>query len=124
MTNPIVPQYPEAGPAQSVVVVNDAEVVGGPAIPVYGWTGLPTDGRSVEGAPAIRVKVITASDLTMNGGKFWLEGRPFAMPVSGNTTVPAISEGGVAIAVYPVNNWPSVTPPPGGAPHFSSGVIG
>ncbi len=94
------------GPAQSVVVVTDSEVEGGPAIPVYGWTGLPTDGRPVEGAPAQRVKVISTSDLKENGGKFQLVGSPTAMPVSGSASVPSVVEGNIAIAVYPVNSWP------------------
>ncbi len=106
MTTPVVPTQPEAGPAQSVVVVTDTFVEGGPAIPVYGWTGQPTDGRAIEGGPALRVKVITDADLAINGGKYWLEGRLFAMPVSGSATVPAITQGNVAIAVYPVNSWP------------------
>lgn len=105
MIIPSVPTDPEAGPAQSVVVVNDSQVEGGPAIPVFGWTGNPTDGRGIEGAPAIRVKVITAADLDINGGHYWLEGRPFAVPVAGSSIVPFDSTGNIAIAVYIVNGW-------------------
>ena len=101
MTTPTVPTKPEAGPAQSVVVVTDTQVQCGPAIPVYGYPGLPPDGRSIEGAVAMRVKVITDSDLIINGGKYWLEGRPFAVPVSSQVSnFPAANDGGVAIPVY------------------------
>lgn len=103
---PAYPTKPEGGPAQSVLVVTDIEVEGGVAIPVYGWTGQPTDGRLIEGGPSIRVKVITTADLRENGGKYQLMGMPFAMPVSGTSTTPGAVEGGIAIAVFPVNAWP------------------
>lgn len=104
MTNPAVSKNVQAGPAQSVVVTTDAKVEGGPAIPVYGWSGNPTDGRGVEGGNSIRVVVISASDLQLNGGKYWLEGDAVALPVASNTG--GASEGGTAVAVYPVNSWP------------------
>ncbi len=104
MTNPVVPTNVQAGPAQSVVVVTDTKIEGGPAIPVYGWTGNPTDGRGVEGGNSLRVVVISASDLQINGGKFSLEGDAVALPVASSTG--GVSEGGTAIAVYPVNSWP------------------
>lgn len=99
MNTPTVPTNPQAGPAQSVIVVTDAESQGGPALPVYGWTGQPSDGRSVVGK-RMRVKVITAADLRINGGAYWLEGRPFALPVSSLATGESTQEGNIAVAVY------------------------
>lgn len=101
MTTPNVPKYPEAGPAQSVKVVTDTLNEGGAAIPVYGFPALPTDGRSIEGAPALNVKVITDADLMINGGRYWIEGCAFALPVcslaqSGVTP----NEGNKAVPVY------------------------
>lgn len=101
---------PDGGPAIPVQVVTSTEREGGSAIPVYGYATLPTDGRTVEGRPARRVVVISDADLIQNGGRYILEGRPYALPVM---TAPAGSEveGNIPIAVYPVNAWPTVTPP-------------
>lgn len=93
------------GPALPVKSVSGAPVVGGPAIPVYGYSVAPTDGRAVLGGPATRVKILSASDLVANGGTFYLAGTPLAMPVitaDANTPV----AGGPVIAIYPVNSWP------------------
>lgn len=93
------------GPALPVSVVTSGPVVGGVAIPVFGYSAAPTDGRAVSGGPATRVKVLSASDLVANGGKFYLAGTPLALPVitaDANTPV----AGGPVIAIYPVNSWP------------------
>lgn len=98
MTTPGVPIYPAAGSALPIHAVSGPSI-GGPAIPVY----VVNDGRPTLGQPARRVKLITDADLTINGGNYWIEGRPSALPVvnvaSGN------DEGNVAIPVYRVNPW-------------------
>lgn len=94
---------PGAGGALPVVVVTDTVTQGGVAIPVYGYTATPTD-RPVLGGKARRVKVIGDSDLAQNGGKFQLSGAPVALPLV--TDAGGQTEGGIAIAVYPVNVWP------------------
>jgi hypothetical protein len=83
-----------------VAIVTDNITEGGVAISVYGYPAIPTDGRSVLGQPAKRVKVLQASDLVQNGGTYWLDGRIEAMPVYTDTT--GITEGNVTIAVYVV----------------------
>lgn len=93
------------GPALPVSIVTGGPVVGGPAIPVYGYSAAPTDGRAVSGGPATRVQVLSASDLVANGGTFYLVGAPLALPVvtaDANTPI----AGGAVIAIYPVNSWP------------------
>lgn len=99
MITPTVPTNVQAGPAQCVIVATDTETQGGPAIPVYGYPGQPGGGRSVIGK-RMRVKVITAADLRLNGGAYWLEGRPFAIPMSSLATGEMTQDGGVAQAVY------------------------
>jgi hypothetical protein len=101
MITPTVPTNILGGAAQSVKVVTDAASVGGAAMPVYGYPGLPSGGRSIAGAPAMRVKVIAASDLIINGGRYWLAGSPCALPVSSLAVNGVTSqEGGIAIPVY------------------------
>lgn len=100
---------PSGGPAIPVSVDTTRTVQGGAAIPVYGYTTAPTDGRPALAGPALPVRVLTAADLKENGGQWTVEGRPYALPVY---TAPASVKvaGGPAIAVYPVNAWPTVTP--------------
>lgn len=106
---------PEGGAAIPVSVTTTRKVQGGAAIPVYGYMTAPTDGRPAMGGAAIPVRVLTAADLKENGGQWTLEGRPHAMPVY---TAPATTmvQGGPAIAVYPVNAWPTVPVVPAWAP--------
>lgn len=100
---------PDGGPALPVAVTTTRMVQGGSAIPVYGYTTAPTDGRPSLGGVAVPVRVLTAADLKQNGGQWTVEGRPYAMPVY---TAPATARvmGGPALAVYPVNAWPTATP--------------
>lgn len=95
--------------AQPVSVVTDEVTIGAPAFPVYGYDSVPTD-RGVLAGAALRVKVLSASDLLENGGRYVLQGSPIAVPVY---SVPAEYpvQGNVAIAVYPINNWPDPAPP-------------
>lgn len=102
----------KGGSAIPVVVVTDAKVQDNLAYPVYGYQTKPTD-RAVIGGKARRVKVITAADLKQNGGQYTLVGSPQAMPVY--TDPSGVTDGGTAIAVYPVNAWPGASPViPGG----------
>lgn len=78
--------------------------IGGAAIPVY----VVSDGRPTLGQPPRRVKVITDADLTINGGNYWIEGRPAAMPVVSVTS--GGDEGNVAISVYVVSGSLNPTP--------------
>lgn len=100
MTVPVVPIHPDGGAALPVHAVSGASI-GGPAIPVY----VVSDGRPTLGQPPRRVKLITDADLTINGGNYWIEGRPFAMPVAVSTATSG-DEGNVAIPIYAVNAWP------------------
>lgn len=101
---------PDSSPATPVFISTDPEAIGGPAIPVYGYATTPTDGRPVLGAPALRVKVLQASDLLVNGGKYVLQGQVLAMPVVTAGAGDPV-QGNVAIPVYPVNAWPTPIPP-------------
>lgn len=105
---------PEGGAAIPVSIDTTRTVMGGAAIPVYGYSSVPTDGRPAMGGAAIPVRVLAAADLKENGGMWTLEGRPFAMPVY---TAPATTtvQGGPALAVYPINAWP----PSNAAPAFT-----
>lgn len=87
---------PGGGPAIPVHVVTDSKVVGGPAIPVFGYYVAPTDGRPVSGQPARRVVLVSDSDLA--SGRYYLDGRPQALPVYADTS--GRDEGNVAIPVY------------------------
>lgn len=107
MTTPTVASFPEAGSALPVHAVT-GENVGGPALPVYVVNDRPTLGQK-----ARRVKVIADSDLRINGGQYWLEGRPFAIPVIADLT--GNDEGNVPIPVYVVHG--SLNPNP---PHWST----
>jgi len=101
------PTRPDGGPVTPVVVVESDIVQGNIAIPVYGYASPPTD-KSVIGMPAIPVKVITDADLVQNGGTYYIEGRPYAMPVfTPVSDTPIVGQ--IPIAVYPVNSgdWPN-----------------
>lgn len=106
---------PDGGPAIPVSVNTDRAIMGGTAIPVYGYASAPTDGRPAQAGAAMPVRVLTAADLVQNGGTWVLEGRYAAMPVY---TAPASSGvmGGPAIAVYPINAWPPSSAVPAWAP--------
>lgn len=112
---------PEGGAALPVSVTTTRKVQGGAAIPVYGYMTAPTDGRPALGGPAVPVRVLTAADLKVNGGQWTLEGRPYAMPVY---TAPAGVKvmGGPALAVYPINAWPTVPVVPAWAPIDVAGL--
>jgi len=68
----------QGGPAIPVSVVTGGKIKGGKAIPVYGYTSPPTDGRRAAAGPARPVYVV--SDAQMAAGTFQLESGP-ALPM-------------------------------------------
>lgn len=105
---------PAGGAAKAVYIVQPSEyrenggpyqTEGGIAIPVYGYTSLPTD-RAVEGGPALPIRVLTDADLVQNGGQYRLEGRPTAMPIYEVAQGERAIQGGPAIPVYSINYIP------------------
>lgn len=85
------------GPLIPVLPVADTMVTCGPAIPVWLYLTQPP-GSIQSGAYTKRVKIIGDPDLIWNGGQYWLEGRPFVMPVMLDPT--GFDEGNIAIPVY------------------------
>lgn len=95
---------PSAGAAVPISIVT-TDPQGNVAIPVYGYSVQPTDGRAVQGGVAIPVVILSASDLIQNGGKYRLDGRSHAMPVmTASAKTPVLGQR--PIAVYPVNSYP------------------
>lgn len=69
-----------AGAAMPVTAVAGQEPRGNVARPVHTYHAIPSAG--VTGAPVAQpVVYLSASDLVQNGGSFYLEGAPVAMPV-------------------------------------------
>jgi peptidoglycan/xylan/chitin deacetylase (PgdA/CDA1 family) len=65
----------KGGAAQPISEQTSGAVKAGPAIPVYGYTGTPSD-RPAGAGPARPVKLLTDADLRQNGGAFVVAGTP------------------------------------------------
>lgn len=99
---------PDGSLAIPVTVISSELTEGGVAVPVYGYTSAPA-GCAVVGQPARRVKVLTSSDLVSGGGRYRVDGRPYAMPVyTAPADLPVLGE--APLLVYAVNEdeWPEV----------------
>ena len=95
---------PGNGPVKPVVIDTSGQCQGGPAIPVYGLNASTLGNRAIDGGPALPIKLLTDADLIQNGGKFWLEGDPVAMPVMLATDGRAV-EGRMPVPVYDVTGF-------------------
>lgn len=93
---------PNGGNAVPMKVVTGIEPKGNVAIPVYRYTSYPTDGRQVLGQAAIPIVAITDSQLTQNGGRYLVQGLPYAVPALIVTSDVGV-QGTEPIAVYFVN---------------------
>lgn len=94
----------KGGAAVPVKRVTSGTVVGGTAIPVYGYTAKPASQAAAAG-PAMAVYVVNASELRQNGGTFAVAGDAQAIVVYDAPSDMRVA-GGNAIPVYPLNNWP------------------
>jgi hypothetical protein len=65
----------KGGAAQPISEQTTGAVKAGPAIPVYGYTGTPSD-RAAGAGPARPVKLLTDADLRQNGGAYVVAGTP------------------------------------------------
>lgn len=74
-----IPLQPD-GSAAIPVVNSTQQPQGNTAVPVYLYNAYPTD-RPIQGGYPRPIVQITDADLVQNGGKYSLEGRPFAMPM-------------------------------------------
>jgi hypothetical protein len=72
---------PSGGPAKRVVVVSGRPVEGGPVRQVYFVSDAEAALCGIEGGPAMPVVLIQDKDLIQNGGQYWLDGNPVALPV-------------------------------------------
>ena len=93
--------FPGGGRVRAAVSASGTTIEGGPALPVYGYKAATIGTLAVDGGPALPVKVLTAADLVQNGGKYWLEGDPQAVPMILVTDGRAV-EGRAAVPVYVV----------------------
>lgn len=97
--------FVQGGPAKPVSVVTGKQPTGVVAIPVYGYSVGALGNRKTLAGPAQPVVILTAADLSQNGGRYKLEGNVQPMPVVVAGAGVKV-EGGPPIAVYPVNGWP------------------
>ncbi len=93
--------YPGGGAVKPAVVASSPSVEGGPALPIYGYKAATLGNLPVEGGPALPVKILVAADLVANGGKYWLEGDPVAIPMMLVTDGRSV-QGRPAVPVYVV----------------------
>lgn len=72
---------PKGGPARPVVVIDDGNRQGGPALSVYFCTEAEIAVRGVMGGPAMPIRIVYDEELIENGGSYWADGDPTAIPV-------------------------------------------